>query len=427
MTTDAPAASGFQRLHPLSPLLRSGIFVVAWAGWVINGSRDGIDGREIAVSGAVALVAGLLLGATSWWFTRYRVTADEIRVESGVLRRQSRRIRIERLQAVEVQQPLLARIVGMAELSLEVAGGDDSGVRLAFLPLSRAVELRRQLLDRGEVGSAVVDRETEVSRSSPLFTVAPGRLLASQFLRTGFLTAVIGALIGLAATSAGGEGVRAVLVVGAVLGVAGFVFTSFTSLYGFTVRESDQGLRIRHGMLGLRSQTVPVGRVQGVVLVEPLLWRLLHWVRVDVTVAGVRGSGSEDGRQVVSTLVPVAPRSQAIGLATTVLGTDPAAVLLREPPRRAAWLAPVTRRRLAVGVSPWLVVTRRGLLLRRTDAVRRTKIQSVRLVRGPVARLLGLASVRVDLTPGPVVALAAHRDESEAWRLVLELVDVPLR
>ena len=405
----------FHRLHPLSPLLRSGLFLVAWAGWVINSSRDGIHRREVALSGLIALGAGLVLGAGSWWFTRYRVSAEEIRVETGFLFRQSRRIRIERLQAVEVQQPLLARIFGMAELSLEVAGGD-AGAKLAFLPLPRAVELRRQLLDRTPGGPA------DVAVDEPaLYRVDPGRLLASQFLRTGFVSALVGALAGLAANAAG-RGAGVVLVAGAGLAVLTFVAKQFATLYGFTLRESPQGLRIVSGLLGVRSQTVPFGRVQGLVMVEPLLWRTLGWVRVDVTVAGVAQGGS-DNDQLASTLLPVATRAEAEALAQRVLDADHTAVRLQEAPTRASWLAPLTRRRLRVGWDATLVVTTRGLLTTRTDVVPRAKIQSVHLVQGLLQRLLGLATVRLDIPSGPVAALAAHRDQVEAWQLAISVVD----
>ncbi|MGH3454026.1 MAG: PH domain-containing protein, partial [Nocardioidaceae bacterium] len=96
-----PLEPSSHRLHPVSPLLRSGLFIVAWAGWVINDARtEGIDGGQIGLSGAVVLLAGLAFGTASWWFTRYHVDAEEIRIESGVFVRRSRRIRIERLQAV---------------------------------------------------------------------------------------------------------------------------------------------------------------------------------------------------------------------------------------------------------------------------------------------------------------------------------------
>lgn len=410
---------GFQRLHPLSPLLRSGIFLAAWVGWVISNARDGIEGREVVVSGVAAAAAGLAYGAASWWFTRFRVSAEEIRVESGVLRRQSRRVRIERLQAVEVQQPLVARVFGLAELSLEVAGAE-SGARLAYLPLGHAVELRRQLLDRGNAGG-----DAPAASERVLFTVRNGRLLASQFLRTGFVTAAAGALVGVLAAAANGRAIGVLLVLGAALGVASVVFRSFAVFYRFTLRTSPQGLRISSGLLGLRSQTVPLGRVQGVVLVEPVLWRALRWARVDVTVAGTRGSGGQEGQESASTLLPVASRQEALALASMVLGADPTAVPLEAPPRRAAWFAPLTRRRLGVGVDAALLVTKRGLLTARTDIVPRSKIQSVRITRGPLQRAVGLASVAIDVPRGPVAAVAAHRDRQQAWRLSLTLAAAP--
>jgi putative membrane protein len=248
-------------------------------------------------------------------------------------------------------------------------------------------------------------------------------LLTSQFLRTGFVTATLGAAVAVAAAAAGGRPVGAVLVVGALVGVAGFVFRNFATLHGFTLRGSPQGLRITSGLLGVRSQTVPTGRVQGLVLIEPLLWRGLGWVRVDVTVAGARRAAGEDGEQLASTLVPVAPRADAVALASRVLGADPTVVALDGPPGRAGWLAPLTRRRLRAGLDSGLVVTTRGLFTMRTDVVPRAKIQSVRLSQGPLQRWLRLASVRFDLPSGPVSALAAHRDQGAAWQLAGDVVD----
>ena len=44
------------------------------------------------------LVAGFFL---SWWFTRYQVTDDHVRVNSGVLFRQHRQARLDRVQATD--------------------------------------------------------------------------------------------------------------------------------------------------------------------------------------------------------------------------------------------------------------------------------------------------------------------------------------
>lgn len=408
----------FRRLHPVSPLLRSGLFVVAWVGWVINDARtEGISGNRIGISGAVALVAGLAYGLYSWWFTRYRVDADEIRIDSGLLMRRSRRVRIERLQAVEVQQPWLARLFGLAELTLETAGTGESEAKLAFLPYADAVELRRLLLDRtGHADASIPD-----DAQPPLYRAEPGRLLASLVLRTGFVVAAAGSVVGVAIGPLIGEAIGFAVVVGAVIGLGSFLLRQYLAWYGFTVRDTTQGLRIRSGLASVRSQTMPAGRVQGVVFVEPMLWAMLGWVRVDVTVAGVGRSGGEDERQLVSALMPVATRAEAQALVRRLLAADPAEVVLRQAPSRARRLDPIGQPRLYVGLDDRLAVTRRGVFTTRTDVVPRSKIQSVDVRQGPLQSALRLASVQIHSPVGPVAAIAEHRDQAEAWSLALAL------
>jgi putative membrane protein len=416
-TTETP----FRRMHPVSPLLRGGLFVVAWVGWVINDARDqGIQGNRLLLSGVIVLSARLAFGTFSWWFTRYRVDADEIRIESGVLVRRSRRVRIERLQAVEVQQPWLARVFGLAELTLETAGAGESEAKLAFLRYDEALELRRLLLDRSGRSAP-----TESAAEGPvLYRVDPGRLLASIVLRTGFVAAVGGSVAGVLLGPLIDRAIGAAVLFGAAIGLGTVLLRQYLTWYGFTLRDTSQGLRIRSGLLSVRSQTVPTGRVQGVVFVEPLLWRLLGWVRVDVTVAGVARRG-EDERQLVSALVPVARPNEAVALVRHLIGADPAAVPLAPAPERAGRLDPIGRPKLGAGLDGSLVVTRRGVLTTRTDVVPRHKIQSVDVRQGPLQRSLRLASVRIHSPVGPVSAAAEHRDQHEAWRLGLTLTGRP--
>jgi putative membrane protein len=416
--TEAPV----RRLHPVSPLLRGGLFVVAWLGWVVNDARNsGLDAVRIAIAGGVALLAGLVLGTFSWWFTRYRVDAEEIRIDSGIFVRRSRRVRIERLQAVEVQQPWLARLFGLAELSLETAGTGEAEAKLAFLPYVEAVELRRLLLDRSRRPDAAASDPRRPADDEPvLYRAPPGRLLASLVLRTGFVSAAFSAAIGVALSPLIGRAIGAAVLLGAVITLGSVLVRQYLTWFGFTLRQTTQGLRIRSGLLSVRSQTVPAGRVQGVVFVEPMLWRLLGWARVDVTVAGVARSG-DDERQLVSALVPVASREEARALVHRLLAADPAGVPLSLAPSRARRLDPIGRRMLQVGLTDALAVTRRGVLTTRTDVVPRAKIQSVHVRQGPLQSALRLASVHLHLPVGPVAAVAEHRDQHEAWRLALAL------
>jgi putative membrane protein len=63
---------------------------------------------------------------------------------------------------------------------------------------------------------------------------------------------------------------------------------------------------------------------------------------------------------------------------------------------------------------------RHGVLTRNLVLVPYARIQSVRVVRGPVQRLLRLATVHLD-TAGGSGAAAEDRDVLEAWELAAEL------
>jgi putative membrane protein len=190
--------------------------------------------------------------------------------------------------------------------------------------------------------------------------------------------------------------------------------------YGFTVAESPDGLRLRHGLLDTRSQTIPAGRVQAVRMLEPLFWRPFGWVRVEVDVAGYGGGRGEE-QSATNALLPVAPRALAEALVGRVLGGAlpvPAAPV----PDRARWRAPLSRPRLLAGLDARHLVTQHGVLTTTTDVVPLAKIQSLRMTSGPWQRRLGLATLHADTAgrrlPG---AVAPHRDVVEARHLLVEL------
>ena len=98
------------------------------------------DLGPIALAAARAGGRRAVYGAASWLRTKYWIEADELRVDTGVVSRQSRRIRVDRLQGIDISQPFVARLFGLAELKMDVAGGGREG-SLAFLTLSEAQEL----------------------------------------------------------------------------------------------------------------------------------------------------------------------------------------------------------------------------------------------------------------------------------------------
>src|SRR5699024_5670466 len=88
----------------------------------------------VAVVGLLVLLGLIALGNwVSWRYRFYEITADEVRIGSGWIARSRRTARLDRVQAVDINQPLLARLVGLGELKVETAGGSDSDLTIKFL------------------------------------------------------------------------------------------------------------------------------------------------------------------------------------------------------------------------------------------------------------------------------------------------------
>lgn len=437
-----PSTEG-RRSHPATPVVRAWLWLLAAGAWAARSVLEG-DGSYteagLVVGGAVLL--GLGVGYVLWAFTYFVIDGTELRIDSGVLFKQSRRMPYERIQSIDIAQPLGARVFGLAELRIEMAGGEQSRTRLAFLRLDEARGLRRTLLEHtsGRAGAAAArdtgeDGATDGDRSTLITAVPPGRLIGALVLSTDFLLVIVmtalvavALLVSLAATVfAGSDGLTA-SVLPLALASGGWLFTLVRSRifeqWGFRLSYTSNGLRVDRGLFNRISQSIPVDRVQGVVIEQRLVWRLFGWYRLRVDTAGYsRGEDVKDDDS-TSTLLPVGRLETIRHVVGAVLpGVDPSAVPTRRAPGRSAWFAPIGWRFRAVGYDERVIVVTRGWLTHRVDVVPHAKTQSVRTLQGPLQRRLGLADVVVDTTKGPVDAHAQSRDADDARRLATTQLD----
>ncbi len=412
-----------RRTHPLTPLVASvrslgilvGVFVVFGSGNLRQIAADvgGLLGL-LLVFGAFALLLLVALGFNYLAWTRTEFFFDEsgdFRLDSGVLQRNERRVTLSRLQSVDTTRPLLGRVVGLSQVRIEVAGGGDSRVLISYLADAQANALRAEIIARAAGMSPDVGEAPE----AVLATVPTGDLVVSLLLRSETVIILgVTLLVVLAITATEGpSGLLLLLVTGGLPVFA--IFGQFGRFFGFTVADSPDGLRLRHGLVSVQSQTVPPGRVQAIEISEPLLWRRKGWVRVSLNVAGLQ---SDDNGQQEHVLLPVAPHDVARQIISRVMpGVDPGAMeFIPAPPRarRRAWWQ---FRNLGVAHDDLVLATRRGFLTRRVAVIAHARTQSVEVSQGPWQRRLGLASVQVDSTPGPVTIVALHRSAVEARQI----------
>lgn len=410
-----------RRTHPVSPLIQAAPALPAAALFVIGpgaglAERSGLPLIILAVGGGLlgyaAFVAVLWL---AWWRRTYWIDEDgDLRMDSGLFERSARRLQLSRLQSIDIVAPVLARLAGLMEVRVEVAGSGDSRIVLRYLTRADAEALRSAILELSQR-----DETVDPDPGMPLARVPSGRLLASLLLRsvTAALLLATGLLIFVTVFTQGPAGLILVLITGGlpILSVA----TEFLANSGFTVDRTPQGLRIRRGLLSTQVRTIPPERVHAIAIVAPLLWRHRDWVRVTVTIAGV---AADQARPDV--LIPVAPRTEALALVAEVLpGVDIDALDFQVAPRRARWRAPWSWRFLACAITPEVIAARSGRITRRVSIALHARVQSVRVTQGAWERRLGLATLRADTAPGPVEVAARHLGEAEVAALARSEVD----
>ena len=421
----APEEDEFRRLSPLTPIARSAIFLAAAA---YTGGRQVIEEREFtgaAIAAAAILVAGAVFGFASWYRTKFRITATELRIDTGVFNRRSRRVRLDRILEIGVNQPFVARLLGLAELKIETAT-TEAEVSLSYLPLGEAHEVRQVLLEQRDTALArEAGEEAAAGVAPPSADPVPLVRVPLSWQVKGLLAS--GETVGLLVL---GIAIGGVLAAGLSLGAFGIGLATFGGAAFSLVRKLigwwdwrvavvPTGIQVRHGMFSLTTRTFNVERLQGVRITEPLLQRPFGLARLELSVAGgMKDNGSGDEGSGIA--LPVAPRDLVWRLAADLIGADPSAVPTTGPPRRASWLRPFGRPWLAFGMDDRLVVSRAGLFARRTDLVPLARVQSLRLTQGPLQRWLRLASVHADSPVGLVNAQGVHREPAEARRLVQE-------
>ncbi|WP_338747948.1 PH domain-containing protein [Janibacter alittae] len=460
---------GFSRVHPLSPFIRGGLVVIAVFGYVLSQQVDRIVGATgppapgegsssllvPAVLVGLTVVGAVLLGLLSWWFTRYRLGESDLEMHQGAIMRQHRQVRYDRIQAVDLVRPLLARVTGLSEVRVESAGGGDSHVSIAYLRHAEAEAVRARLLglaahakgapapsappdpgeatdwpapgpeSAGSAGRSVCpvrpDHVDEPVR--PLLQMPAHRLVGSVLLSWDTIFLVVLLTLALVLTVADlGVVIGGFLPLVLVTGMRSFI--KLTRWYGLTLALRGTTLTSQRGLTDTRHSSIPLHRVQALEVRQPVLWRRPGWWSLKVNVAGAK-IASADGDSGESVLVPAATTAEVLHLLEAVTAdpgtTAEIASLVDDTPedfvglpRAARWFHPFAHRRMGYLPGRRAVLIRSGWLDRVLQVVPWGRIQSMTLHQGPWARRLDLASVDFVSTVGPVRPDAKHLSTADA-------------
>jgi len=415
----------------------------------------------------VALLGGVLLffNWLAWSRFRYRVTATEVAIESGILHRNRRSIPFDRIQDVDLERSFLARLFGLAKVRIETgAGGRDEGL-LDSVSIAEAHRLRETVRawrreGTSEAAAAAPAEAAAAPEARELFAMGVPRVLlfglfnfslvyiaglfaflqtfdrflpfdiydparwvglADEYLPERFTAAAIGAVLFLAV----------------LLGVAAGVLRTLSRDYGFRLTLEGERFRRERGLFTRSEAVIARRRVQLAQVRTGPIRGFFGWSGLSFQTLGAGGDAS--GHQ---SAAPFATR------------TEMETVLAEVPPLRLPLpteLAPVSRRHILrsaaakllpalvaiAGLSFWargalfllallpllgvaaalerrfhryaldgeLLFVSRGVWRRRLWLVPVANVQALSLSRGFLQRRLGLATLSLDTAGAPLLNL----------------------
>lgn len=429
--------SEFRRVHRATPLLQfwTGILAI-FAALVLNINASGLHWieRQLAGEGTswwllVAVGAFVLVCALVWWASGlwwrhmgFRIGGEELAIKHGVISTHLRTARYDRIQAVDVVEPVIARIFGVAKVRIETAGGNNSALDIMYLSKPEAETVRNEVLAR--VHGPVPEASAPIVNDALIPPIPIERTLLAAVLHPS-LVLTIPALLGMVFVPGGVAAFLPILV-----GLVPWAWGVIDKSWQFTAALDDDSLNVSYGLADKRRQTVPLDRIHAVRVSQPLLWRITGWWRVHVSVAGY---GVGDKQAGTTLMLPVGTREQAVDMlcalsplsrddVTDSVPLEGALTPTYRSPASARWLTPVDQKQQAVTLlGSRAVVLHAGRFSRRLSVVAPAHIQELSLTRGPLAHIAGVANVRFDLVPGPVHMKAAELSLDDAQRLLTTL------
>ena len=400
--------------------------------------------------GILAGVAALTVigAAVRWRFMRFALANDGIHVRSGVVIKKYVQMRWDRVQSVEVEQKLFARLMKMGSVSIDSAGGKSEKVTLGLLTLGQCHALRQAILEAqgdARAGRAVVVREWFKGEGGladvagvgvgevPVYRMETKRLLTIMVLSPAAFTG----LVSLAASIWFTYWLSGVAAIPLFFVAAGAVVNGFKAMskrWGTEVFLAGNGVRSRSGLFSTFAETLPPGRVHAIEIYQPVIWRRFDWWVLRVTAAGKNATDS-DGEKVDSVVIPAGTREEVLrmlwvlvpnlgvedelGFLGETLDGSGGSVRFTPAPPSSRWMDPFGWKRNAISLTQTAVVMRWGGFWRRSmRVVLHDHYQSLAVTQGPWERRLGLASLHLRTVAGTVNTTQTHLGVEAAEHLL---------
>jgi putative membrane protein len=282
----------------------------------------------------------LVLALVRYFTFTYRIEHGELITAHGMLGRTVRHIPLTRVQDIRIEQGVLHRLFGVAEVFVETAGGKGAEASLSVLSRAEAERLRAAVFERVPAARFGQGGETSAGKAPEREIIR--RISVRELVIEGLTSNRIASVLALLALGwqyldellpkdtqqrwiergvqhlnrwmeQTGEVAWLYLTLTAlVIFLACVVFSVIGSIvvfFGFTLSRSGEDLHRAHGLLTRRSSSLPRRRIQLLKIEEPLLRRWFRLATLRADTAGSKAS-SEEGKGGRDVLLPLVRQAE---------------------------------------------------------------------------------------------------------------------
>ena len=328
----------------------------------------------LLIAAAVAAVVALIAVARHLRYT-YRYDERDLVIRSGVLVRNERSIPYVRIQNLDASQNVVQRLLGVTEVFVQTGSGVEPEASLRVLPLAALEEMRTRVMEAGGARAAAADAHatpgvssdaerpapgavSDAARATPgaagvhdahtrqtLLALSPRDLILAGFIENRGMVLILGALALLeqagatnrvverlidtedgslrtvAARWLGDGGVpvmQGAVYLAAALLVALLLIRLLSTvwalvrLHEFRLERMGDDLNTAYGLLTRVTATIPLRRVQTIIVRDRMLHRLLGRRQVAIETAG--GMTDIPGAPQREPIAPIIPEDQVPAL-----------------------------------------------------------------------------------------------------------------
>lgn len=304
-----------------------------------------------SISNSIFLIAALafviFLASFIWEYLVWRnytfsIEEGGIKISHGVVRKKDRDIPLGRVQNIDIRRNIFHRILGIAEVDFETAGGKKTEAGLKYLEKNKAEEIKTQI--KRQKADEEVTKARERKEEKPIYEINPKELfllsvfsvdyraVSFVFVGGGFLANFFGNL--LPSPQLGEWSTLVIFSLIFALTILAWLaggISNFLKYYRFKLYGGENSLEYERGLLNRASGNIPIEKIQFLSIEENPLKRFFDYSTLKIETAGYAGKKRQ--KIGAEAAIPLAKREKVLEFAHSFLDFE--AIKLNEIPKRS--------------------------------------------------------------------------------------------